>query len=132
MMPFVQVHSARQISAASRQTLGLALARAYGEQMQTNYRIVNVGFLAYPEGGLARYDAAEDEAQEMTVVTCDVRAGRTPDLEENLGRAITDACARELGVPEARIAVYISEHESYQIYRDGGRAPAWSPAESAP
>jgi len=131
-MPFVQVHSARPIPAASRRTLGLALAKAYGEQMQTSHRIVNVGFLAYPEGGLARYDAAGDEPQEMTVVTCDVRSGRTPDLEENLGRAITSACARELGVPEARIAVYISEHEAYQIYRDGGRAPAWSPTESAP
>jgi hypothetical protein len=50
-------------------------------------------------------------------------------MQERLGRAITVACSRELGVPEARIAVYLSEHAAFQIYRDGGRAPDWSPTE---
>jgi len=97
--------------------------------MQTSHRIVNGGFLHYGEGDLARYDAADDGAQEMTIVTCDIRVGRTAEMQEQLGRAITVACSRELGVPEARIAVYLSEHAGYQIYRDGGRAPDWSAAE---
>jgi hypothetical protein len=118
------------VSPAARSRLGRALSKAYGEHMQTSHRIVNVGFVRYEAGALARYDAAGDEPQEMTVVTCDVRAGRSPDMLEALGRAITTACARELGVPEARVAVYLSEHEAFQIYRDGGRAPDWSPAES--
>jgi phenylpyruvate tautomerase PptA (4-oxalocrotonate tautomerase family) len=128
-MPFVQVHSSRPVPHAVRLSLGAALAKAYGEHMQTSYRIVNVGFVRYEDGALARYDAAGDRPQEMTVVTCDVRAGRTPEMHEALGRAITDVCSRELGVPEARIAVYISEHAAHQIYRDGGPAPDWSPAE---
>jgi len=117
------------VAPAARSRLGLALAKAYGEHMQTSHRIVNVGFVRYEAGALARYDAAGDEPQEMTVVTCDVRAGRPPEMLEALGRAITAACARELGVSEARVAVYLTEHESHQIYRDGGRAPDWSPAE---
>lgn len=130
-MPFVQVHVAREVAPAARSKLGLALAKAYGEHMQTSHRIVNVGFVQCESGALARYDAAGDEPQEMVVVTCDVRAGRAPEMLEALGRAITAACARELGVPQARVAVYISEHEAYQIYRDGGRAPDLSPAEGA-
>jgi phenylpyruvate tautomerase PptA (4-oxalocrotonate tautomerase family) len=90
---------------------------------------VNVGFVQYAEGEPVRYDASDDGPQEMTVVTCEVRAGRSPEMLENLGRAITVACSQELGVPEARIAVYLSEHAAYHIYRDGGRAPEWSPAE---
>jgi phenylpyruvate tautomerase PptA (4-oxalocrotonate tautomerase family) len=116
---------------AVRRRLGVALAKAYGRHMQTSHRIVNVGFVRYDEGALARYDAANDEPQEMTVVTCEVRAGRTPEMQEQLGRAITAAVARELNVPELRVAVYISEHPAHQIYRDGGRAPEWSAAEGA-
>jgi phenylpyruvate tautomerase PptA (4-oxalocrotonate tautomerase family) len=131
-MPFVQVHTSRVISADARRALGLALANAYGEYMQTSHRIVNVGFAHYDEGDLARYDASGDAPREMTVVTCDVRAGRPPEMHEALGRALTAACARELGIPEARVAVYITEHPAHQIYRDGGRAPEWSPAEAPP
>jgi phenylpyruvate tautomerase PptA (4-oxalocrotonate tautomerase family) len=130
-MPFVQIHTARTVSTAARRALGLALAKAYGECMQTDHRIVNVGFTHYADGDLARYDAADDAAQEMTVVTCDVRTGRSPEMIEALGHAITVACARELGIEAARIAVYVSEHAAHEIYRDGGRAPAWSPAEAA-
>lgn len=130
-MPFVQVHTSRVVPAEDRRALGLALAKAYGESMQTNHRIVNVGFVHYAEGDLARYDASDDGAQEMTIVTCEIRAGRTAEMQEQLGREITALCSRALGVPEARIAVYLSEHAGFQIYRDGGRAPDWSPAEGA-
>ena len=128
-MPFVQIHTGRVVSPAVRRTLGFALANAYAEQMRTTHRIVNVGFVQYAEGEPVRYHASDDGPQEMTVVTCEVRAGRSPEMLENLGRAITVACSQELGVPEARIAVYLSEHAAYHIYRDGGRAPEWSPAE---
>jgi hypothetical protein len=50
---------------------------------------------------------------------------------ESAGRAIMAACARELGIAEARVVVYFSEHAGRQIYRDGGRAPDWSPGERA-
>jgi phenylpyruvate tautomerase PptA (4-oxalocrotonate tautomerase family) len=130
-MPFVQVHTSRQPSAAVRRALGFALARAYGASMQTSHRIVNVGFVFYAEEDLARYDAGDDGPRAMTIVTCDVRAGRSPEMHEQLGQAITLACARELEVPEARIAVYITEHAAHSIYRDGGRAPEWSPEEGA-
>jgi phenylpyruvate tautomerase PptA (4-oxalocrotonate tautomerase family) len=119
------------MSAEAKRALGFALARAYGEHMQTSHRIVNVGFVQYPDGDLARFDAAGDAAREMTVVICDIRAGRAPEQQESLGRAITAACSHALALPEARIAVYITEHPGYQIYRDGGRAPDWSPAESS-
>jgi phenylpyruvate tautomerase PptA (4-oxalocrotonate tautomerase family) len=131
-MPFVQVHTSRHPSADVRRALGLELARAYGESMQTSHRIVNVGFVSYAENDLARYDAADDGARAMTIVTCDVRAGRSPELLEQLGRAITAACARALEVPPGRIAVYITEHAAHSIYRDGGRAPDWSADEGAP
>jgi len=97
--------------------------------MQTNHRIVNVGFVRYAQDELVRYDADGDAPQEMTIVTCEIRTGRDPEMLEGLGRAITVACAREIGIPEARVAVYLSEHASHEIYRDGGRAPDWSPAE---
>jgi hypothetical protein len=112
-----------------RRTLGFALAQAYGEHMQTDQRIVNVGFIRYAEGDLVRYDAANNEPQGMTIVACEIRAGRSPDMLESLGRAITALCSRDLGIPEARVAVYITEHAAFQIYRDGGPAPDWSAAE---
>src|ERR1700682_5595297 len=126
-MPFLQVHTSRDVAPATKRALGKALAAAYGETMQTTRHIVNVGFVRYAEGDLARYDGPDDEPREMTVITCDGRDGRTPDRHESLGRALASACAQALGIAEARIAVYITEHPSYQIYRDGGRAPEWSP-----
>jgi phenylpyruvate tautomerase PptA (4-oxalocrotonate tautomerase family) len=128
-MPFVRIHSSRPVKPAIRRSLGFALSQAYGDHMQTDQRIVNIGFVRYADADLVRYDAADNEPQEMTVVTCEVRAGRSPDMLESLGRVITAICSRELGIPETRIAVYITEHAAFQIYRDGGRAPDWSAAE---
>lgn len=130
-MPFVQIHTARSLSPDGKRALGLALAQAYAEHMRTSSRIVNVGFVHYADGDLARYDAADDGPREMTVVTCDVRAGRAPEQHEAFGRAVTQLCARALGIDELRVAVYLTEHAASQIHRDGGRAPDWSPAEGA-
>ncbi len=66
----------------------------------------------------------------MTVVTCDARAGRTPAQHESLGRTIVALCTAQLGLPEDRVAVYITEHASHEIYRDGGRAPDWAASEA--
>ena len=90
---------------------------------------MNVAFHHYQDGDIVRYDAENDEPKKMTIVTCDVRAGRSAAMLESLGHAITVLCSQELGVEESRVAVYISEHAAAQIYRDGGRAPAWSPSE---
>ena len=125
-MPFVTVHTSRRPDAAARRKLGVALAKAYGEYMQTTHRIVNVAFSMYEPGDVARYDAAGEEAQEMTVVTCDIRAGRTAEAMEGLGRAFTALCVEHLAIDPLRVAIYVNEHAAYQIYRDGGRAPDWS------
>ena len=119
------------MSPDAKHALGAALAAAYGEIMQTSARIVNVGFAAYADGDLGRYETSGDEPREMAIVTCDVRDGRTPAQHESLGRTIVALCGAALGLPEDRIAVYLTEHASEQIYRDGGRAPAWSPAEAS-
>ena len=94
--------------------------------MQTSHRIVNVAFAFYEAGDIARYDAAADAAREMTVVTCDIRASRSPEAIESLGRAFTALRADSLEIDPPRVAVYVNEHPAYRIYRDGGRAPDWS------
>jgi phenylpyruvate tautomerase PptA (4-oxalocrotonate tautomerase family) len=129
-VPFLQVHTTRDISAVAKHALGAALATAYGDVMQTSARIVNVGFVQYGAGDLGRYDASGGAPREMAVVTCDVRDGRTPAQHESLGRTIAALCSATLGLPEDRIAVYLTEHASHHIYRDGARAPAWTPSEA--
>lgn len=128
-MPFVQVHTSRRPDTEVRRALGVALAKAYGEHMETTHRIVNVAFPTYDDGDVARYDAGGDAASEMTVVTCDIRAGRSAQAIEALGRAFTDACACWLGVDPLRVAVYVNEYPASHIYRDGGPAPVWSAEE---
>jgi phenylpyruvate tautomerase PptA (4-oxalocrotonate tautomerase family) len=130
-MPFVQIHTSRAVSPEMRRALGGTLARAYAEHMQTSSRIVNVGFVHYAEGEPARYDGTDEAPREMVIVSADVRAGREPAHLAALGRAFTAVCAQALGVGEERVAVYLTEHASHQIYRDGGTAPAWTPAEGA-
>lgn len=125
-MPFIQVHTSRRPAVAERRALGLALAKVYADAMETTQRIVNVAFLAYDEGDVARYDGAGDTAREMTIVTCNIRSGRPPAMIEALGRAITAVIAPALGIAPERIAVYVTEHDAAMIYRDGGRAPEWS------
>jgi phenylpyruvate tautomerase PptA (4-oxalocrotonate tautomerase family) len=130
-VPFLQIHTTRSISPDAKHALGAALAAAYGDIMQTSARIVNVGFVAYAPGDLGRYDGSGGEPREMAIITCDVRDGRAPAQHESLGRTITALCAAALGIGEDRVAVYLTEHASPQIYRDGGRAPAWSAAEAS-
>jgi phenylpyruvate tautomerase PptA (4-oxalocrotonate tautomerase family) len=129
-MPFVQIHTSRVLAPVDRRAFGLAVARIYGACMSADKNIVNVAFAQYEQNDIARYDADGDTAQEMTIVTCDIRAGRSVDVQEELGRRLTAACAEHLGISEARVAVYLNEHPAHEIYRDGGRAPDWSPAEA--
>jgi phenylpyruvate tautomerase PptA (4-oxalocrotonate tautomerase family) len=129
-MPFLQIHMTRSMAPDAKRALGAALAAAYGDVMQTSERIVNVGFVPYAQGDLGRYDGPGGEPREMAIVTCDVRDGRTPAQHETLGRTIVALCSAALGLTRDRIAVYLTEHASQHIYRDGGRAPAWSPAEA--
>jgi phenylpyruvate tautomerase PptA (4-oxalocrotonate tautomerase family) len=130
-VPFLQVHTARKLSTDVKRALGTALASAYGELMQTSRLIVNVGFVQYGEGDLARYDGEGGAPREMAIVTVDVRAGRSAAQHETLGRTLATICAEALGIAEERVAVYITEHAGQHIYRDGGRAPDWSAAEAA-
>ena len=129
-MPFLQLHTTHDLTPGTRAALGFALADAYATTMQTDRRIVTVGIVRYAEGDLVRYGTADRSAHGMTVVTCDGRTGRDDQTLESLGREITNLISQHLGVDPLRVAVYVTEHPSHQIYRDGGPAPSWSPSEA--
>ena len=97
--------------------------------MSTDFRIVNVGFVAYGDGSPARYASAVGTVTEMLIVTCDVRSGRTPEVLERFGRAVTALCADAYGISKLQVAIYVTEHAAHEIYRDGARAPDWSASE---
>ena len=103
-MPFVQIHTSRVLAPEKRRAFGLVVARLYGSCMATDKNIVNVSFAHYDADDIARYDADGDTAHEMTIVTCDIRAGRSVDVQEELGRRLTAACVEHLGI--AAFGVY--------------------------
>ena len=131
-MPYIHIDCERLPPAEAKRDLALALGHRYAREMQIDARIVNIAFRELGAGNIVRLDGIDETPQPITIVNCDVRRGRTSDQRTALGHALATECARALGTTEARVIVYITEHDASEIYRDGGAAPPWTSGAAVP
>ena len=124
-MPYIHIDCETAPYGNAKRELALAVGHIYAREMQIDARIVNIAFRELGSGNIVRLDGESDSPRPITIVSCDVRRGRTSDQRTALGRALAAACARALGTTDDRVIVYITEHEASEIYRDGGAAPEW-------
>jgi phenylpyruvate tautomerase PptA (4-oxalocrotonate tautomerase family) len=119
-LPYLQIDLNGAL--ADTPVLAAALARAYGEIMEADEQRISV---AFRQGDVLRCFA--DGPRPVTVVTCDIRAGRPPERLERLAGEITRLVAGALGGTPDEVVVYFTQHAGFEIFRDGAPSADWGP-----
>jgi phenylpyruvate tautomerase PptA (4-oxalocrotonate tautomerase family) len=129
-MPYLHFDLPARYPAEVKRTLAARLGALYAEIMQTSPRIVKVSFRELGEENLFRCGAPDGGAEAVVVGQCDIRRGRPVEQRATLANAIVEACSEALGVPASRIELEFTQHSGDEMFRNGGFANDWSPAES--
>jgi phenylpyruvate tautomerase PptA (4-oxalocrotonate tautomerase family) len=124
-MPYLQLDLNTALAADAKRALAAALARAYGSVMEADEQRISVSFRELGEGSVLR--CFPDGPQPVTVVTCEIRAGREPERLARLAGEFCALAAQALaGTPE-EVVVYFTQHPGWEIFRDGRVSEDWSP-----
>lgn len=129
-MPYLHFDVPGRYPAEVKRTLAARLGALYAEIMQTNARIVKVSFRELGEDNLFRCGAPDGGVEAVVVGQCDIRRGRPVEQRAALASAIVGACAELLGLPASAIELEFTQHSGDEMFRNGGFAGDWSPAES--
>lgn len=130
-MPYLQIDLPCAAAAATKTDLARTLVATYAELMETQARIVNVGFRELSHGPLRFEDDVTGAPSDVIVVACDIRRGRSARRLEALAERIVAQVAEALDFPPMRIVVEFTQHAGEEMYRYGAVARDWNPAESA-
>jgi hypothetical protein len=97
--------------------------------METKADKVVVAVRELGEGSMWR---CGDRCVPASVLKCDIRRGRPPELRARLAERLIDACARLLDLTPEYLTVEFTQHPGDDFYRSGtGLVPDWSPAEAS-
>ena len=70
--------------------------------------------------------------ESASVLKCDIRRGRPPELRARLAECLIDACTRRLGLKAEYLTVEFTQHPGDDFYRPGtGLLSDWCPAEAS-
>lgn len=130
-MPYLQLDLPHAVDAAVRIELARRLVAVYAELMETQVRIVNVGFRTLAGGPMRFEGTLAEPPTPVVLVACDIRRGRSAAHLERLAERIVAIVADGLRLPPLRVVVEFTQHAGAEMYRYGAVAPDWDPAESA-
>ena len=128
-MPYLQLDISRSYSSAVKRALAAELGAIYAAIMETKAEKVVVAVRELGEGSMWR---CGDRCVPASVLKCDIRRGRPPELRARLAERLVDACARLLDLTPEYLTVEFTQHPGDDFYRPGtGLVPDWSPAEAS-
>jgi len=128
-MPYLQLDIPRSYPSPVKRALAAELGAIYAAIMQTKAEKVVVAVRELGEGSMWRCGEACVPA---SVLKCDIRHGRQPELRARLAERLVEACARLLDLTPEYLTVEFTQHPGDDFYRPGtGLVPDWSPAEAS-
>jgi phenylpyruvate tautomerase PptA (4-oxalocrotonate tautomerase family) len=128
-MPYLQLDIPRSYPREVKCALAAELGAIYAAIMETKAEKVVVAVRELGEGSLWR---CGDPCVPASVLKCDIRRGRPPELRARLAERLVDACARLLDLTPEYLTVEFTQHPGDDFYRPGtGLVPDWSPAEAS-
>jgi phenylpyruvate tautomerase PptA (4-oxalocrotonate tautomerase family) len=130
-VPYLHLDLPLAVAPPDRARIAGRLARLYADVMQTDVQRVTVAFRELGENGVLRTSAA-GAVETVVVVNCDIRRGRPAEQRERLAAAVAGLLDDELGWPPARTVVEFTQHPGDEVWRAGGLASDWTPAEATP
>jgi phenylpyruvate tautomerase PptA (4-oxalocrotonate tautomerase family) len=128
-MPYLQLDIPRSYPPEIKCALAGELGSIYATVMETKAEKVVVSVRELSEGSMWR---CGNPCESASVLKCDIRRGRPPELRARLAECLIDACTRRLGLKAEYLTVEFTQHPGDDFYRPGtGLVSDWSPAEAS-
>lgn len=130
-MPYLQLDVNGRHSVDDKRKLAAALSATYADMMSVDIRRISVAIRETGDGGVWRV-ADGNEPVPVSVLMCDIRRGRTPELRMDVAKALCRHCCDILHLREDRLNVEFTQHTGDEMYHPtlGGYSPEWSEGEA--
>ncbi|QDE39505.1 tautomerase [Luteibacter pinisoli] len=132
-MPYLQLDLNESYSVDTKRKLARKMAGTYAAMMSVDIRRISIAIRELGEGAVWRtVDGVDGEAVPASVLMCDIRRGRTPELRMEVAKALCADCIDILGLREDRLNVEFTQHTGDEMYHPtlGGFSPEWSEDEA--
>jgi phenylpyruvate tautomerase PptA (4-oxalocrotonate tautomerase family) len=128
-MPYLQLDVPRSYPPEVKCALASELGAVYAAIMETKAEKVVVAVRELGEGNMWR---CENPCVPASVLKCDIRRGRPPEVRARLAECLVDICAKRLGFESKYLTVEFTQHPGDDFYRPGfGLVSDWSAAEAS-
>jgi hypothetical protein len=112
----------------ARARFGAAIARRFGEVMDTGTAHVAVLVRAHSPGSLT-LGLAREPARGVALASADIRLGRSRDQERRLCVAFIEELERWFGIPRDQVYVVLTRHDGPEFQLVDRVLPSWSAGE---
>lgn len=132
-MPYLQLDVNGRYPIGVKQRLARQLSETYARLMSVDIRRISIAIRELGEGSVWRMVEGEGaEPQPVSVLMCDIRRGRSPELRMEVAKALCALCVQQLGLDETRLNVEFTQHSGDEMYHPalGGYSPEWSEDET--
>jgi len=125
-MPYLQLDVNDSYPVDLKKTLAKKMANIYADLMTVDIRRISIAVREVGQGGVWR--TVDGEPVPVSVLMCDIRKGRPPELRMEVAKALCAACIEILGLREDRLNVEFTQHSGDEMYHPtlGGFSPEWS------
>jgi phenylpyruvate tautomerase PptA (4-oxalocrotonate tautomerase family) len=132
-MPYLQLDVNGQHPAADKKRLAKQLSETYARMMSVDIRRISIAIreVAGAQGG-GVWRMVDGEPEQVSVLMCDIRRGRSAELRLEVAKALCRDCIDILGLREDRLNVEFTQHSGDEIYHPtlGGYSPEWAEDEA--
>jgi phenylpyruvate tautomerase PptA (4-oxalocrotonate tautomerase family) len=129
-MPYLQLDVNGHYSVEEKKRLAKTMCETYASMMTVDSRRISVAIREVGEGGVWRM--VDGEPVPVSVLMCDIRRGRSPELRMEVAKRLIQDCVDVLGLREDRLNVEFTQHSGDEMYHPtlGGYSPEWSETEA--
>jgi phenylpyruvate tautomerase PptA (4-oxalocrotonate tautomerase family) len=129
-MPYLQLDVNGRYSVEAKKSLAKAMSETYASMMSVDIRRISIAIRELGDGSVWR--TVDGEPVPVSVLMCDIRRGRTPELRMDVAKALCRHCIDILDLREDRLNVEFTQHSGDEMYHPtlGGYSPEWSESEA--
>lgn len=125
-MPYIQLEVTKSYPAATKQLLAKRIGEIYSKIMIADVKRITVSIRELGEDSVWR--CAEDEPTPAAVMMCDVRAGRSKEVREELSKKLIEVCNELLELEVNQLNIEFTQHAGDEMYHQwmGKLSENWS------
>jgi phenylpyruvate tautomerase PptA (4-oxalocrotonate tautomerase family) len=125
-MPYLQLDVNGRFAADDKRRLAQRMAETYAATMRVDIARISIAIRECGDGAVWR--TVDGAPVPVSVLMCDIRHGRPPELRLELAKQLIADCVAVLGLREDRLNVEFTQHSGDEMFHPtlGGYSPEWS------